>query len=95
MADESVAVELVYCSTTRQHVIRLTLSAGSTVRDAIRSSALAARCPEIETDAVPVGIYGRLVAFDSVLQDGDRVEIYRPLIADPKQARRRRASTQR
>jgi putative ubiquitin-RnfH superfamily antitoxin RatB of RatAB toxin-antitoxin module len=96
MADErTVAVELVYCSSTRQHVTRLTLIAGSTVRDAIRSSALAAQCPEIETDAVRVGIYGRLVAFETVLQDGDRVEIYRPLIADPKQARRRRASTQR
>lgn len=96
MADERpVAVELVYCSTTRQHVIALTLSAGSSVRDAIRSSALAAQCPEIEMDTVRVGVYGRLVTLDTVLQDGDRVEIYRPLTADPKQARRRRASKQR
>jgi len=96
MADEpAIAVELVYCSTTRQHVFALRLAAGSTVRDAIRSSGIAAQCPEIETDVVRVGIYGRLVTRDTVLQDGDRVEIYRSLMADPKQARRRRASTQR
>jgi putative ubiquitin-RnfH superfamily antitoxin RatB of RatAB toxin-antitoxin module len=96
MADErAIAVELVYCSTTRQHVFALRLAAGSTVRDAIRSSGLAAQCPEIEANALQVGVYGRVVALGTVLQDGDRVEIYRPLVADPKQARRRRASTQR
>jgi len=90
--EPSIAIELVYCSETRQHVLALTLRAGSTVGEAIEFSGLAATCPEIEASATRVGICGRIVPRDAVLQNGDRIEIYRPLLADPKQARHRRAS---
>jgi putative ubiquitin-RnfH superfamily antitoxin RatB of RatAB toxin-antitoxin module len=91
----SIAVELVYCSPTRQHVFTLHLPAGSTVRDAISSSRLLVECPELAMSTMQVGIHARIVGLDSVLREADRVEVYRPLVADPKQARRRRASAQR
>jgi putative ubiquitin-RnfH superfamily antitoxin RatB of RatAB toxin-antitoxin module len=89
--DAQIAIELVYCSEIRHHVLNLTLSAGATVADAIRFSGLSSSCPEIDASSTRVGVHGRIVSRDTVLSDGDRVEIYRPLIADPKQARRRRA----
>ena len=66
----------------------LTLDEGSTVRDAVIASGLLA---QFDPDHCPVGIFGKKKAPDTVLRDGDRVEIYRPLVADPKDARRRRA----
>ena len=71
----------------------LHLPPGSTVGEAIRACGLLARCPEIDLDRNRVGIFGRLVQRDTPLRDGDRVEIYRPLNADPKEARRRRAAS--
>ena len=64
---------------------------GTTVRGAIERSGIAARFPEVQIVRGSVGIFGRTVALDAPLRDGDRVEIYRPLIANPKQARRERA----
>ena len=66
----------------------LTMAEGSTVRDAVLASGL---LPHDDADRCPVGIFGKKKAPDAVLRDGDRVEIYRPLVADPKDARRRRA----
>ena len=66
----------------------LTLAEGSTVRDAVLASGL---LPRFDPDHCPVGIFGKKKAPDTVLREGDRVEIYRPLVADPKDARRRRA----
>lgn len=71
--------------------VALALPAGATVADALAGSRLASRHPEIDLARSPVGIFGRRVARDRVLADGDRVEIYRRLVADPKEARRRRA----
>ncbi|HUH93001.1 MAG TPA: RnfH family protein [Casimicrobiaceae bacterium] len=70
--------------------VALALSPGATVADALAESRLASRHPEIDVARSPVGIFGRRVARDRVLADGDRVEIYRPLVADPKEARRGR-----
>nr|WP_217344599.1 RnfH family protein [Noviherbaspirillum sp. L7-7A]MBV0878762.1 RnfH family protein [Noviherbaspirillum sp. L7-7A] len=66
----------------------LVLAEGSTVRDAVTASGL---LPRFNPDDCPVGIFGKKKTPDTVLRDGDRVEIYRPLVADPKDARRRRA----
>ena len=66
----------------------LMLVEGSTVRDAVIASGL---MPQFDPDDCPVGIFGKKKAPETVLRDGDRVEIYRPLVADPKDARRRRA----
>ena len=90
--DDAIAVEVVYALLEEQVVIALTVRCGTTVAAAIELSGLGARFPEIRTKELRVGIHGRVVPRDTLLGDGDRVEIYRPLIADPKQTRRRRAA---
>jgi hypothetical protein len=64
---------------------------GTTARQAVERSGILQRFPEIDLDQVNLGIFGQVVSPDAGLRDGDRVEIYRPLIAEPKQARRERA----
>lgn len=73
----------------------LTLPAGSTVADALRESGLALRHPESNFAEMPLGVWGAFVSADQVLRDRDRVEVYRPLLVDPKEARRRRQQQQR
>lgn len=92
-ADALLEVEVVYALPGEQVVVRLALPPGASAADAVERSGLPARFPEIAADA-KLGIYGRIVPADTPLGAGDRVEIYRPLIADPKQARRRRAEAQ-
>ncbi|MBI4986808.1 MAG: RnfH family protein [Rhodocyclales bacterium] len=89
---ESIQVEIAYAKPARQELIELKLSQGSTVQQAIEASGLLQRYPEIELAKVKVGIYGKLVKLDAGLRDKDRVEIYRPLIADPKEVRKQRAA---
>jgi putative ubiquitin-RnfH superfamily antitoxin RatB of RatAB toxin-antitoxin module len=85
-------VEVVYAAPARQAVKSLQLPAGSRVREAIAASGLLAEFPEIDLAVNRVGVYAEPVELDTPLQDGDRVEIYRPLLADPKEARRRRVA---
>jgi hypothetical protein len=82
-------IEVVYALPGRQALRRVCLNEGSTVEDALRASGLLAEYPEIR--ALRVGIYGRPAPRDTVLRDRDRVEVYRPIRADPKEARRARA----
>ncbi len=84
-------VEVAYARPDRQRLVTVELAAGATARDAVRASGLAAEFPEIDVERVPLGVFGRACADESVLRAGDRVEIYRPLQVDPKEARRRRA----
>jgi putative ubiquitin-RnfH superfamily antitoxin RatB of RatAB toxin-antitoxin module len=86
-----IAVCVVYALPAGATEIELALPAGSTVAEALALSGIAARHPEIDLAAMAVGIYGARVALTAKLSDGDRVEIYRPLQADPKDLRRRRA----
>lgn len=71
------------------------IAEGATVRDAIEKSGVRQKLHDIDSGINKTGIYGELCGMDTPLKDGDRVEIYRPLIADPKEARRRRASLQK
>lgn len=87
MADV-LRVSVVRAEPARQVVRELALPAGATVADALRGSGFVA---DLQAD-VQVGIFGRLANFATPLRDGDRVEIYRPLKLDPKEARRRRAA---
>ena len=86
-------VEVVYALPERQVLRRVSLREGSTVGDALLESGLMREFPEI--DSMRTGIFGRPVGKDALLRDRDRVEIYRPLRADPKEARRARAAAKR
>ena len=91
MAD-SIRVEVVYALPQRQELVTLDLPAGATVREAVEASGLLDRHPEIDLDgANKLGVFAKLVKADAALRDRDRVEIYRPLIADPKAVRKKRA----
>jgi putative ubiquitin-RnfH superfamily antitoxin RatB of RatAB toxin-antitoxin module len=85
-------VEVAYGLPEKQAVLRVELPAGSTVAEAIERSGLRALFPGLVVDPAAVGIFGRKVGMEQVLRAGDRVEIYRPLIADPKEVRRQRAA---
>lgn len=84
-------VEVAYARPDRQRLVTIDLAAGATARDAVHASGLANEFPEIDGERAPLGVFGRACAGDTVLRAGDRVEIYRPLQVDPKEARRRRA----
>jgi uncharacterized protein len=95
MSRASIRVEVAYASRERQALRKLTLPEGSRVLDAVEASGLALDFPEIDLAVNRVGIYGRRVRLDQPLRDLDRVEILRPLAADPKEARRARAAARR
>ncbi len=86
-------VELIYALAQKQERVVLDLPPDSTVRDALQASGLLQRLPQIELG--DVGVWGRPVTAETRLRDRDRVEIYRPLIADPKEVRRERAAKTR
>ena len=91
----AIRVEVVYALPRAQTLIQLELPGSTPVGEALKRSGLLERYPEISLERALVGVWGRLVRLDAPLRDGDRVEIYRPLIADPKEARRRRATATR
>ena len=84
-------VEVVYALRDRQLLLEVTLEPGATAGQAVKRSGILQRCPEIDLARTTLGIFGRIVTPDVKLRNGDRVELYRPLIADPKDARRDRA----
>lgn len=90
MADR-IRVEVAYVEPGRQFLQVLTLPVGSTVGDATAASDLQRDFPDLEIAAARVGVFSRPATRDTPLRDGDRVEIYRALIANPKEVRRQRA----
>ena len=89
---EAIRVEVVYAPLLgAAFCVALTLPAGAQVGDALHASGLAQRHPDAPCVEGRVGIHARLVALDTPLADGDRVEVYRPLAQDPREARRQRA----
>ena len=90
-AAEHVLVEVAYALPHRQRLLSVRVPAGATVAVAVRASGLLDEFPEVDLARSKVGIFGRRVSLDQAVRDGDRVEIYRELIADPKAARRARA----
>lgn len=89
MADEPIRVEVAYATPERQQLIELEVPAGTTAGEAVRLSGLHEAHPDLDTGNI--GVFGEHVAPDYPLQAGDRVEIYRPLVADPKEVRRKLA----
>jgi putative ubiquitin-RnfH superfamily antitoxin RatB of RatAB toxin-antitoxin module len=91
LSDAPLQIEIAYAEPRRGIVKTLSLPAGSRVADALRLAALDPDFTDVDLANSPVGIFGRLIRPDEVLKAGDRIEIYRPLAADPKIARRARA----
>ena len=89
-----VQVEVAYALPSQQTVLKVSLPEGATAAEAIEASGICDRHPDIDLTQQSVGVFGQVVGLDTPLQDGDRVEIYRPLQVDPKQAKRRRAQKQ-
>jgi len=89
---ETIEVEVAFARVDAQLLVSLRVAPGSSALDAVRASGLVAEFPEIDLVAPRLGIFGKAVAVTTVLRAHDRVEIYRPLLADPKEVRRRRAA---
>lgn len=89
---KQIRVEVALLLPTQQAVISVVLAAGSTLADAIDQSGILGKFDNFCLDPERVGIFGSLTDIKQRLHDGDRVEVYRPLLADPKESRRRRAS---
>ncbi len=87
---ETIRVEVACAEPGRAFLRAVTLPAGATVADAVAASGLVAAWPGVTVADDRLGVFGRRVASRQVLRDGDRVEVYRPLVLDPKEARRRR-----
>lgn len=95
MAKQRIVVEVVYATSEVQALETVELRSGATVAQAITASGLMVRFPEIDLSRQAVGIFGARVRPTDPVAHGDRVEIYRPLQADPKEMRRKRARGRR
>lgn len=91
MSDKKIEIEVVYALPHEQTLLKLDVPQASTITDAIKLSGLLEKYPEIDLEKSKFGLYGKLSKPDTVLREKDRIEIYRPLIADPKEVRRKRA----
>jgi putative ubiquitin-RnfH superfamily antitoxin RatB of RatAB toxin-antitoxin module len=89
---EEVQVYVSYATPGDEFILPMRVAPGTTIGQAIEGSGVLARFPEINLVTQPVGIYGKKKTLDTVLRERDRIEIYRPLVADPKDSRRRRAA---
>ena len=93
--DSCLVVEVVYATPDHQVLCRVTLPRGSTLQDAIDQAGITGKPAVIDVASCKVGVFGRLRARDALVRDGDRVELYRPLMVDPKAARRIRSARSR
>ena len=91
MTDQQISLEVVYGTPEKQALLEVVVEQGSTVKEAIMASGIVKRFPDINLEVLKVGIWNRTCKLTDLPKKGDRIEIYRPLIADPKEARRRRA----
>lgn len=93
--DAAIQVSVIYALPEEQVALTLDVPQGTHVSEAILRSGILQRFPQIDLSRQAVGVFGQRVALEREVEDGDRIEIYRPLIADPKEARKRRAQQQR
>ena len=94
MVDPVIEIEVVYAAVDRQVLRAVSVPEGTAVREAVLKSGIGEEFPELDLSECPLGIFGKVVADPQVrlIQAGDRIEIYRPLLADPKEVRRLRAA---
>lgn len=92
MVDERIKIEVAYATPQTQLILAVMVAPDATVETAIRASGILERFPEIDLSQAKVGIFSKPCGLEHVPRANDRIEIYRPLIADPKEARRNRAA---
>ncbi len=92
MTDSEMIVEVAYALPKEQLIIPIKVTEGITAEQAIKSSGIMAKYPEIDLTVNKIGIFGKLIKLDTPLRHLDRVEIYRLLIADPKEVRKQRVA---
>lgn len=92
MTDPHIMVEVVFAKPGEQVLEQVRVPADATVEAVIRQSGVLERFPEIDLASNKVGVFGKAAKLTATLNNGDRIEIYRPLIADPKEARKKRAA---
>ena len=90
-----LSIEVAYVKDGQSYLVPISISSAESVREVITRSGILQQCPEIDLETNQVGIHSKICSLDEMISDGDRVEIYRPLIADPKDSRRRRAEKQK
>lgn len=90
--DDKILIEVAYATPEKQIILECRIEPGTAARDAVGLSAIDQHFPEIDAENCDIGVFGKPIAANYELQDGDRIEIYRPLIADPKEIRRQRAA---
>jgi putative ubiquitin-RnfH superfamily antitoxin RatB of RatAB toxin-antitoxin module len=95
MEPEQIAISVVYALADRQEMVKLSVSRGTTVAQAVERSGLAIKFPAMSMTTLHCAIYGRVVGLSQVLVEGDRIEILRPLLIDPKEKRREAAARSR
>lgn len=93
--NDSLIIEIIYALPDEQKLITLEVEQGCTIESAIQQSGILSQYPEIELTQQKVGIFSKVSKLDQKLREGDRIEIYRPLIADPKEVRKRKAAEQK
>lgn len=92
MVSEQFEVEVAYAKADEQAILKVLAEQGTTIRQAVERSHITDHFPEIDIESAKFGIFGKAAKVDAELNPGDRVEIYRPLIADPKLVRKKRAA---
>lgn len=90
--DETIEVEVAYAAPERQLILKVEVPQGTSAAEAVRLSGIEEKFPEIDLQSQRLGIFGKLCKADKALNPGDRVEIYRPLLADPRASRRELAA---
>jgi putative ubiquitin-RnfH superfamily antitoxin RatB of RatAB toxin-antitoxin module len=88
---KTITVEVAYAKPEKQAIVTLQVKPGTTLLEAIKLSGMLEQFPEIDLAEAKVGVFSKISSPETVLREKDRVEIYRPLIADPKDSRRKRA----
>lgn len=92
MDTKQIHIEVAYALPERQVILDVDAQCGITVEEAVKASGILDEFPEIDLESARLGVFGKMVKGSVTLNEGDRVEIYRPLIADPKEARKKRAA---
>lgn len=92
MVDDTITVEVAYALPHKQKIVAVQVASGTGARDVVRQSGITRDFPELDIEAVNLGLFGKAVKDDYAPQAGDRIELYRPLKADPKEARKARAA---